>query len=531
MQPPHKSTQSRLLLATAVLSGLTLLPALIPTASATILTFGTSPKVPVYTSMPQDYGDNVSAVSMLSATGTYQNVYEMGNGWTPNIRVGYSTEKAGEFPLYYGNDAEWPGGCFLWSWNFRTGRAIGDTTVDPAKAMRSGFEYYVTFTSSAVNRGILINSFVLDDYVDYVDTLSHVIQWRVAKGSPSGPVLASGSETFTNGLNVTVNTGMTAAQATSEPVFLVIKRMAGTEDDLALDTINFDEIGMITTSYNTGSLGTAGDGTNTAGVVLDQPGAMAAYGDYSTSYSDGQRTTVPFRSELNPPSGSPFTVEFWARPTASDGDDCPLFNRVSDGNRSGWAFFQRAAATGWNFRMYDGNGSNLGWSLTGGTATLDAWSHVVAVWNGSRASLYVNGALANDGSTSGGSGTYNASTAAIFSVGAYDTGAGPYVGRVDEVAFYPSALTPAQILNHFNLASSPVAGAYSTQVLADGAVEYLQQNPPAVRIARSGPDMVVTYTGILSQSADLATWQDLTVTSPYTLPSPRPDRLFFRARR
>jgi hypothetical protein len=531
MQAPRTITQSRLLLATAVLFGLAPLPALIPTASATILTFDTSPKVEVYTSMPQDYGDNVSAASMLSATGTYQNIYEMGNGWTPNIKVGYSTERAGEFPQYYGNDAEWTGGCFLWSWNFRTGQAIGDTAVDPAKTMPVGFEYYVTFTSSAANRGILINSFVLDDYVDYVDTLSHVVQWRVAKGSPSGPVLASGSETFTNGLNVTVNTGLTAAQATNETLFLVIKRMAGTEDDLSLDTINFDEVGLITTSYNTGSLGTAGDGTNTGGVVLEQPGAVAAYGDYSTSYAGGQRTTVPFRSELNPPSGSPFTVEFWARPTASDGDDCPLFNRVSDGNRSGWAFFQRGATVGWNLRMYNGTGGDLGWSLTGGTATLDAWSHVVAVWNGSSATLYVNGALANDGSTPGGNGVYNASTAAIFSVGAYDNGSGPYVGRVDEIALYPSALTAAQILSHFNLASGSVAGAYSAQVLADGAVEYLQQNPPAVSIARSGLDMVVTYTGVLSQSADLATWEDLTVTSPYTLPTPRPASLFFRARR
>ena len=41
--------------------------------------------------------------------------------------------------------------------------------------------------------------------------------------------------------------------------------------------------------------------------------------------------------------------------------------------------------------MYDGVGSNVGWDLTGGPYTMNTWSHVVAVWTGSAARLYVNG--------------------------------------------------------------------------------------------------------------------------------------------
>jgi hypothetical protein len=119
-------------------------------------------------------------------------------------------------------------------------------------------------------------------------------------------------------------------------------------------------------------------------------------------------------------------------------------------------------------------------------------------------------------------------------VGALFDGLSPYSGQVDEVAFYPTALTVTQVSNHFATISSPTPGAYSAMVLGDGAVEYLQQNPPFVTIANSGANKVLTFTGILSQSTDLspASWTDLVVTSPYTItPSPAAPKLFFRAHR
>ena len=232
-----------------------------------------------------------------------------------------------------------------------------------------------------------------------------------------------------------------------------------------------------TTSINSGSLGAAGNGTNTVDAILGLPGAVSAGGDTAVGYAGGARTTVPFNSALNPAASSPFTIEFWAMPTASDNDDAPMVNRIATGNRSGWVFFQRAAGTGWNFRMYNGNGSTLGWDLTGGTSTLNAWSHVVATWDGSVSILYVNGALADDTNTAGLNGIYNVSTSAIFSVGAQDNGLSPTTGSVDEVAFYSSVLSPLQILSHYTTASSPVPGAYSTLVINDGAVEYLQNVP------------------------------------------------------
>jgi hypothetical protein len=294
------------------------------------------------------------------------------------------------------------------------------------------------------------------------------------------------------------------------------------------------------TAYNVGSLGIAANGSNTPDVLIDQPGAIAAPiaagNDHSSYYNGGgAHTTIPWQAGLNPASGSPFTVEFWAKPEASDNDDCPLFNRVSSGNRSGWAFFQRAAGTGWNWRLYDGNGSEVGWDLTGGTATLDQWSHVVGVWNGATAKLYVNGV--DTGAANAGPGGYAASTSAIWSVGAYDVGATASTGYLDDIAFYGTALSPAQIMAHYNAASSPVPGAYSALVIAHGARLYLNQNPPSVSIARIGSTPTVTFTGILSESSDLTApfwttaWTDLGISSPYPVPGPLGDGSFFRSHR
>ncbi len=296
----------------------------------------------------------------------------------------------------------------------------------------------------------------------------------------------------------------------------------------------------LTTSYNTGSLGAVADGANLAApapnelteVVVDQPGAIAAYPDFSSSYELGARTEIPFLPQLNPASNSPFTIEFWARPTATDNADAPIGNRLGGAvDRSGWVFFQRA--TGWNLRMYNGIGTQNGWDITGGPAPLNTWSHVVAVWSGSAATLFVNGVDVT--SVNNGPGGYNANTTEKFRLGALIDGDNGYAGSLDDVAFYPVALTPVQIGNHYTTASSPISGAYSSMVLADGAILYLQQNPPSAKLEITGLTPLTTqvsFTGILSQSPDLVNWTELTTaTSPYTPASPQPGKLFFRVRR
>jgi hypothetical protein len=238
-------------------------------------------------------------------------------------------------------------------------------------------------------------------------------------------------------------------------------------------------------ALNSGSLGAPGNGlhldntTGTANDPLLAPGGFAAV--YDISFATGSRTEIPFLAALNPIVTSPFTIELWVNPTISSNDSTPLFNRESTGNRSGWIFFQRPNDSGWNFVMYNGNGSLRGWDLTGGSSALNTWHHLVAVWDGSAATLYYNGANTNAVNTPNGDVLYNPNTGPDpddrLSLGRYGDGTDGtrFTGAVDEMAFYNAALTPAQIAAHFNTATtSIVPGAYSSLVLADGATEYLQ---------------------------------------------------------
>jgi hypothetical protein len=233
-----------------------------------------------------------------------------------------------------------------------------------------------------------------------------------------------------------------------------------------------------TPSYNFGSLGSAADGVNATAVALGLGSPLLDPTDLAVGYSAGSNTLVSFNPVLNPLSNTPFTIEFWAMPSGSDNDDAPVSNRLATGNRSGWVFFQRAAATGWNFRMYNGNGNEVGLQLTGGTATVGVWNHVVATWDGTTPKLFVNGADTSAPLVVGGLGGYVANSAGIdFSVGANANGSSPYEGRVDETAFYTTALSAGQIASHYAAASNTTPGFYRTAVQNDGAVLHLTNIP------------------------------------------------------
>ncbi|MDB6078286.1 MAG: cell surface protein [Akkermansiaceae bacterium] len=235
-----------------------------------------------------------------------------------------------------------------------------------------------------------------------------------------------------------------------------------------------------TISVNSGSLGSAADGSDSTGVTLGVAGPLGSPTDTAAHYGGGTtgspiNTTIPFNSALNPASSSPFTIEFWVKPdtNVTDGSGpAPVFNRVSTSPRSGWVFFQRDQTQGWNFAMYNGTGSTVGTQMTGGTYTPGVWSQVVVTWDGTAPTMYVNGVNTNAAVT--GPGGYAASTSAIFSIGSYDTGANTFSGGVDETAFYGTALSQSQIQAHFNAAGSTDPNAYSNLVTGDGALLYIR---------------------------------------------------------
>jgi hypothetical protein len=241
-------------------------------------------------------------------------------------------------------------------------------------------------------------------------------------------------------------------------------------------------------AVNMGSLAAPGEATNSVGVLHPVAGALAGSLDTAARYHGGANTKIAFNPALNPVESESFTIEAWlnvAEEVTDSPGPCPLFNRVSSGDRQGWVFFQRSPATGWNFRMYSGSGSTVGVDVTGqattpGAGAAGAWSHVVVVWDGpsATATMYVNGE--NVGSASG---TYVANAdpnAPELTIGSYDNGNNPFNGAVDEVALYPAALTGDAVMAHYQNGTNSLRDtSYAALVLADRPVEYLRLGEPA----------------------------------------------------
>jgi len=275
-----------------------------------------------------------------------------------------------------------------------------------------------------------------------------------------------------------------------------------------------DPAAALPAARNSGSLGAGGDGVH-LGARRGVGGAIAGSANGSAYYDgSGARTVIPYTAALNPPATQPFTIEAWVKP-GIDGlgnAQAPLFNRRSTNPRQGWVFFQRPSGTGFTFRMYNENGSSQSVDITGGPYTVGEWTHLAATWDGSTATLYVNGL--NVGSQVN---TYVPNSAAPFSIGAYgadNPGDNPYTGSIDEVAFYASALSPAQILDHHDNGVNPArTTGYEALVVADGAVVSLHLNEPnAVNLGSLGARADGTHTvgvtlgapGALAGSTDTA---------------------------
>lgn len=201
-------------------------------ASATILPFTIAGGPANGDFMPQAYGDRVSSITQTAGSATY--TYQQGNGWTPNIDVGYgfsftgsptASDVALNGPRFW-NDSEWQGVFYT--------RGVGTSTVF----------YDVTFTPDA-GVGVLVNSFQIDDYASFRS--GHTVGWTVYRNSVApGNVLASGISTVAadttsgNADSLTVLTGLSTAHFGT--VILRFDHQAGSGNDLAFDNINFDQV-------------------------------------------------------------------------------------------------------------------------------------------------------------------------------------------------------------------------------------------------------------------------------------------------
>lgn len=245
-------------------------------------------------------------------------------------------------------------------------------------------------------------------------------------------------------------------------------------------------------NLNSGSLGAAGNATNDlpTGFVRSIPGAIVGDPSRSSFFDFTTRTEIPFNAALNRPADQPFTVEAWFLPSSDQSATgmSPLANRWTQGGpRQGWVMFQRRPSAdntssesglGWNFRMYSGVDTSTALDVQSAVPfQLGKWQHMVVVYDpvgnagvGTTLSMYIDGVLANTATWTNESkpgygpctddhdpseavngqpalalGNYNNSNGNASNLGA----ANPWFGGIDEFAYYPSKLTEAQILAHY----------------------------------------------------------------------------------
>jgi hypothetical protein len=242
------------------------------------------------------------------------------------------------------------------------------------------------------------------------------------------------------------------------------------------------------TCLNSGTLGSLADGTHSAGVLIDVPGLIGDPDDRAADYvnpvSGGaatRNTQLAFRPELNPVATSPFSVELWAQPAVDPtvvggAGPCPLFNRQSAGNRTGWVWFQRGANVGWNFAMYNAQGSAVSIDLGGGAAVPGTANHLVATWDGSTARLYHNGTLVDSEI-----GTYVANSSGVtLSVASYDNGENGYIGVIDDLALYATALSASEVAEHYSAGVATTRGLYAAVVAGDAPLLHWRNRDTAM---------------------------------------------------
>ena len=190
---------------------------------------------------------------------------------------------------------------------------------------------------------------------------------------------------------------------------------------------------------------------------------------------------------------APFSIEVWAfssNATSSSG----LAGLVSEGRASiqggppGYGnvsagFFLGQNNANFVFDLYNTNGT-AGQPELVVAVTTNAWTHLVATFDGVNETLYANGVVAEQITLT------SANAAGQFYVpdpiSPLTIGCGPslngnnFPGRVDEVAIYTNALSPAQVQTHYNA----VGGNYKQAVTNDSPVVYLRLDEPAY----TGPD-------------------------------------------
>jgi hypothetical protein len=192
-----------------------------------------------------------------------------------------------------------------------------------------------------------------------------------------------------------------------------------------------------TTGAAVDTTGNAAGGSYLGGVTRGVQGALAGDSNPAARF-DGtdDYVSVPDNSALD--RGDVFSIELWVKRGALQGTTQRLLHKGAGVASLGFGLNNKLVL------VPGGTGAvNLASSTT--AITDQSWHHVVATKNGAEVHLYVDGV----DRTALGTNTTLTSNATALNIGRASTGSAYSSGDIDEVAIYPTALTPARVLAHY----------------------------------------------------------------------------------
>lgn len=265
-----------------------------------------------------------------------------------------------------------------------------------------------------------------------------------------------------------------------------------------------------TVETNYGNLGDLGNGyyagASAADVTLGVGGALTNTGDNDAAAEfTGTPSSFLFIPRVSPALTvkPPFSVECWLNSTSTGfgdliGEGGSGLNSVPGaGNAGGFRLsYGGNQPVGPNLQLYIYNGNGLGRpsiATANGSLATNMWHHCVATFDGTTATLYVDGAQEASGTF-----TMATDTWSPLTIGAgWWQGVTPqraYVGSEDEVAVYDSVLSAAQITNHW-LAGTTSGSNYVQTILNDDPLLYYRMDCPAYTNVPNGLCPVATNYG------------------------------------